>query len=181
MDAVWVVLVALSGILAGAAVNNAIAMVPALRTLEEMTDHDVRRAWSRVPGACVGMSAAGAGIAGVVLLAFAHQVSSGSRALLIAGIVLSIATACVGVAAILVEGAAREPILVEGAAREPILVEGAAREPILVEGAAHERRPGGGHPSAYRALQRRWDALQVLAAVFSLGMLACNVVAAGPG
>ena len=171
MDAVWVVLVALSGILAGAAVNNAIAMVPALRTLEEMTDHDVRRAWSRVPGACVGMSAAGAGIAGVVLLAFAHQVSSGSRALLIAGIVLSIATACVGVAA----------ILVEGAAREPILVEGAAREPILVEGAAHERRPGGGHPSAYRALQRRWDALQVLAAVFSLGMLACNVVAAGPG
>ena len=161
MDAVWVVLVALSGILAGAAVNNAIAMVPALRTLEEMTDHDVRRAWSRVPGACVGMSAAGAGIAGVVLLAFAHQVSSGSRALLIAGIVLSIATACVGVAA--------------------ILVEGAAREPILVEGAAHERRPGGGHPSAYRALQRRWDALQVLAAVFSLGMLACNVVAAGPG
>ena len=70
MRALWAIVVILSGLVAGGTLNNAIAMGPALRTLDEQTLSEVQRNWSPLPVWCSALASLAAGLAGVALLVF---------------------------------------------------------------------------------------------------------------
>lgn len=107
MEVLWALSVIAAGALAGATVNNAIAMVPALRTLDETTYLEVRRAWSAVPEACIAAAGSGGALAGLALLLFADPLKSSPQALLAAGLALGLVTAAAEVPVMRLQAAGR--------------------------------------------------------------------------
>jgi hypothetical protein len=85
----WALVVILSGLVAGGALNNAIAMGPALRTFDEPTDLAVRSAWSSDPSRYSTLASLGAALLAVALLIFDGDLRPAVQALLGTAIALS--------------------------------------------------------------------------------------------
>jgi hypothetical protein len=83
------VAVILSGLAAGVAFNNVVAMIPTLRRLDPLAALEVRRSASPLPGRCLVALAVGAALAGAALLVFYRDQSSNAQALLAVGAGLS--------------------------------------------------------------------------------------------
>jgi Domain of unknown function (DUF1772) len=70
LDALWALAVIFSGLVAGGAFNNTVAMAPALGTFDQATYEEVRRAWSPLPARVAIIASLGAAVAGAALLVF---------------------------------------------------------------------------------------------------------------
>lgn len=147
MHTLYAIVVILSGLVAGGALNNALAMGPALRTLDEQTLSEVQRHWSPLPARYSALASVAAGLAGVALLVFG-DLRPAAEALV---------AAAIGLGALLL-----------------VSIEATRRMELTARGAGEPPRAGD------VAVVRRWHTAQAVAAVASLGVLACYSVAAGP-
>jgi hypothetical protein len=143
----YAIVVILSGLVAGGALNNALAMGPALRTLDEQTLSEVQRHWSPLPARYSALASVAAGLAGVALLVFG-DLRPAAEALV---------AAAIGLGVLLL-----------------VSIEATRRMELTARGAGAAPRTGD------VAMVRRWHAAQAVAAVASLGVLACYSVAGGP-
>jgi hypothetical protein len=78
----WALALIFSGLVAGGALNNALAMGPALRTFDDPTDLEVWRAWSLRPVRSSALASLVAGLAGVALLIFDGDLRPAAQTLL---------------------------------------------------------------------------------------------------
>jgi hypothetical protein len=85
VDLLWGIAIVLSGLVAGGALNNAVAMVPALHRLESDEEAAVRPVTNTVADPALTALATLAGLAGLVLLAADDDARAGA---LVAALVL---------------------------------------------------------------------------------------------
>jgi hypothetical protein len=70
LDALWALAMILSGLVAGGAFNNTVAMAPALGTFDQANYEEVRLAWSPLPARVAVFVSLAAAVAGAALLVF---------------------------------------------------------------------------------------------------------------
>jgi glycerol uptake facilitator-like aquaporin len=87
--ALWAIVVILSGLVAGGAFNNAVAMAPALRTFDEQTYADLRRSWSPLPTSYSMLASIVAALLGIALLGL-YDLSSTADALVASAVALGV-------------------------------------------------------------------------------------------